>query len=47
MIYKPEWDQKKKQEEVKKERENSLIRTLLHAVIPQRLIKKMVGLKSH
>lgn len=43
MIYKPEWDKKKKAEEVKKPQQSSLFRSLIHFFAPQRLIRKMVG----
>lgn len=42
MIYKPEWDKKKKQG-TKIAQQNSLFRSLIHLFTPQRLIRKMVG----
>lgn len=43
MIYKPEWDKKRKQDDTKKTQQSTLFRSLLHVLTPQRLIKKMVG----
>ena len=43
MIYKPEWDEKKKQHDTKKAQQSSLFRSLIHIFTPQRLIRKMVG----
>lgn len=43
MIYKPEWDKKKKEQQGKKPQQSSLFRSLIHFFTPQHLIKKMVG----
>ena len=43
MIYKPEWDKKKKEQEAKKPQQSSIFRSLIHLFTPQRLIRKMVG----